>query len=57
MASKKGSAVVSVNDIPEMRLAFKCLPMREVSMNYSVGGTGQAWVPKGELIVENVLSG
>src|SRR5450830_1867770 len=53
LASVKGRAVVSVNDIPEMREAFKGFPMREVSINYSVGGAGRARAPKGELIVGN----
>lgn len=38
MASMKSRAAVSVNDIPEMREVFKGFPMREVSINCSVGG-------------------
>jgi len=53
MGTMKGKTVVSVNDIPEMRDAFKRFPMREVSINYSVGGAGRPRAPKGELIITN----
>ena len=49
----KGKAVVSVNDIPEMRKAFKGHRMKRVSINYSVGASGQGREPKGELIICN----
>lgn len=53
----KGRAVVSVNRIPEMREAFKGVAMRDVSINYSVGGAGRVGAPKGELIVGNCSLG
>lgn len=53
LRSMKGKAVVSVNDIPEMRAAFKGLPTRTVSTNYTVGKTAEARKPRGELIVAN----
>lgn len=52
LRSIKGKALVTVNDIPEMRAAFKGLPMREVSITYSVG-TPAARRRSGELIIAN----
>lgn len=37
MGTMKGKAVVSVNDIPEMRQAFKGHHMQRVGIRYSVG--------------------
>lgn len=51
LRSIQGRAVVSVNDIPEMREAFAGLPMREVSIAYSVGLTKAARRQVGELII------
>jgi hypothetical protein len=34
----KGRMIVSVNDIPEMKTAFKGLSMRRLSTRYRVGG-------------------
>lgn len=53
LRTMKGKAVVSVNDIPEMRASFKGLPTRTVSINYTVGKTAHARKPRGELIVAN----
>jgi DNA adenine methylase len=53
MGSMKGKAVVSVNDIPEMRKAFKGHHIKRVSIAYTVGVSGQGREPKGELIICN----
>lgn len=53
LRSIKGKAVVSVNDIPEMRRAFAGLPMRELSIRYQVGSGAKARAPRGELIITN----
>lgn len=53
MGSMKGKAVVSVNDIPEMRAAFKGHHIKRVSIRYSVGASGSGRDPKGELIICN----
>lgn len=53
MGSMKGKAVVSVNDIPEMRAAFKGHTIKRVSINYTVGASGRGREPKGELIICN----
>lgn len=52
MRSIKGKAIVSVNDIPEMRAAFHGLTQRRLSIRYTVGspsGRGE----KGELLIRN----
>lgn len=53
LRSIKGKAVVSVNDIPAMRAAFKGLPMRSLSIRYTVGKSAQARQPRGELLISN----
>lgn len=53
MSTMKGKAVASVNDIPEMRLAFKGHHMKRVSINYTVGASGTGRDAKGELIICN----
>jgi DNA adenine methylase len=53
LASMKGKAVVTVNDIPEMRQAFKGLAMKRVTISYSVGANGRGREAKGELIIRN----
>ncbi|RCX32094.1 DNA adenine methylase [Thioalbus denitrificans] len=50
MRELKGRAIVSVNDIPEMREAFAGFSMREVSLRHTVGGS-RCTVERGELIV------
>lgn len=47
----KGKMIISVNDIPEMRLAFSGLPMERVEISYTVGGAGRK--KTGELIIRN----
>ena len=49
----KGRMVVSVNDIPQMRLAFKGLPMERLSILYSVGGAGRSKNRSGELVIRS----
>jgi DNA adenine methylase len=53
LKSMKGRAVVSVNDIAEMRKAFAGLDLKRVSLRYTVGGAGRSRQPSGELIVRN----
>lgn len=53
MTAMKGQAVVSVNDIPAMRQAFKAHHIRHVTIKYSVGASGQGREPKGELLITN----
>lgn len=48
----KGRAIVTVNDIPEMRRAFKGLRSRRVSISYSVGGR-RGREPRAELVIRN----
>lgn len=48
--SIKGRMIVSVNDIPEMREAFKGLAFRTVDIKYTVGGTNSTDATK-ELII------
>lgn len=57
MGSMKGKAVVSVNDIPEMRKAFKGHHIKRVSISYTVGASGRGREPKGELIISNFKPG
>ena len=49
----KGKAIVSVNDIPEMRAAFKGLTMRRLKIKYTVGGGGKGRTERGELLIRN----
>lgn len=53
LGTMKGKAVVSVNDIPEMRQAFKGHHIKRVSISYSVGASGRGREPKGELVICN----
>lgn len=53
LRSMKGKAIVSVNDIPEMRLAFKGLTQRRLSIRYSVGASAESRREKGELLIRN----
>lgn len=41
MRRMKGKAIVSVNDIPEMRRVFKGFRRRNVELDYIVGGSGE----------------
>lgn len=51
LRAMKGKAIVSVNDIPEMRQAFARLRTKRVSLRYTVGRTVRPL--RGELIVMN----
>jgi DNA adenine methylase len=53
MRSIKGKAIVSVNDIPEMRQAFKCFTMRRLRIKYTVGASGGGRGERAELLVRN----
>lgn len=53
LRSMRGKAVVSVNDIPAMRKAFRGLPMRELKIRYTCGSTGASRAPRGELLITN----
>lgn len=53
LGSMKGRAVVSVNDIPEMREAFAGLPFKTVKTAYTVGKSAASRKPVGELIIAN----
>ena len=48
----QGKMIVSVNDIPEMRGAFKGLPMERVELTYSVGDAKRRH-KAGELVIRN----
>ena len=51
--SMKGKCIISVNDIPAMRKAFKGLKMKSVGITYTVGGGTKKTAPKKELIITN----
>jgi DNA adenine methylase len=48
----KGKMLISVNDIPEMRQAFKGLKMERVEIAYQVGGGGKT-AKTGELVIRS----
>jgi DNA adenine methylase len=50
--SIKGHMLISVNDIPEMRLVFDGLTIESAEVTYTVGGSGRS-KPSGELIIRN----
>lgn len=50
--SIKGKMIISVNDIPQMRKAFKGLVMDTVAINYTVGGQ-QGRGKRSELVIRN----
>lgn len=52
MRSMQGKAVVSVNDIPEMRATFAGLPMARLGITYSVGEASKR-KETGELLISN----
>lgn len=54
LRSMKGQAIVSVNDIPQMREAFAGLPMERVSISYTVGKSAASRKPVGELVIHNL---
>lgn len=49
----KGKALISVNDIPEMRRAFKGLKTHRLEITYAVGGGGRTSKKFGELVIAN----
>lgn len=51
--SIKGRMIISVNDIPQMRQAFKGLTMRLLAIKYTVGAAGKGRTEKGELLIRN----
>jgi DNA adenine methylase len=53
LRTMKGKALVSVNDIPAMRQAFKGLAMQRLSISYTVGASGRGREAKGELLITN----
>ncbi len=53
MRGMQGQAVVSVNDIPEMRAAFKGFQMKRLPITYTVGKAKDR-KPSGELVVHNL---
>lgn len=53
LRSIKGKAIVSVNDIPEMRKAFKGFAMESVSINYSLGAKAGQAASRRELIIKS----
>jgi len=51
--SIRGKMIISVNDIPEMREAFRGLTMESVDIRYSVGGGSRGGQIRRELIIRN----
>ena len=49
----KCKSSVSVNDIPEMRQAFKGLTLSSMKTNYTVGASGPGRGVRGELVIFN----
>ncbi|XAI95661.1 methyl-directed repair DNA adenine methylase [Microcystis phage Mae-JY22] len=47
----KGKAVMSVNDVPEMRAAFKGFRTKRVDLSYTVGRSKESRAKRAELIV------
>lgn len=52
MRSMKGKAIISVNDVPEMRRTFAGMATKRVAIRYTVGGR-QGPAERGELIIRN----
>ena len=48
----KGSAILTINDHPEMRKIFKGFRMETVDISYTIGGAGKGQNRR-ELIFEN----
>jgi DNA adenine methylase len=53
MRQMKGRAIVSVNDIPAMRAAFKGFPTQRLEIRYQVGGRDQPRKVTGELLIRS----
>ncbi len=52
-STMKGKCIISINDHPEMRRAFKGLKMKKTSIRYTVGGAKASGKQSGELIYRN----
>ena len=52
LRTMKAKALVSVNDVPEMRSAFDGLTLKRLTIRYTVGG-GAGRRPTGELLIRN----
>jgi len=52
MKTMKGSAVLTINDHPEMREIFKRFRVQSVPINYTIGGGGKG-VDRKELVYCN----
>lgn len=53
MRKMKGKAIVSVNDIAQMRLAFKGFTQCRLGISYTIGAAGRGRGEKGELLIRN----
>ena len=53
MRAIKGKAVLSVNDVPEMRRVFKGLRTSTLSISYTVGASGRGRSPRRELVIRS----
>lgn len=53
LRSMSGKALVSVNDIPEMRKVFAGLPMVQLKTTYTVGASGVGRSQRSELLIAN----
>lgn len=49
----KGKVIVSINDAPEMRQAFKGFTQRPLTTKYTVGSKASSRTTKTELLVRN----
>ena len=52
MRTMKGSAILTINDHPEMLKIFKGFKMETVDINYTIGGAGKG-AKRRELIFQN----
>ena len=53
MRTMKGHSIVSVNDIPEMRAAFKGFPMQRLEIRYTTGRAEGRRKVSGELVIRS----
>lgn len=53
LRNMQGNAIVTVNDIPEMRHVFTGFGMKSVPIRYTVGGGGRGRSERAELIIWN----
>ena len=52
MRAMKGSAILTINDHPEMKLVFKGFTTETVEIDYTIGGSGTG-KKRREMIVRN----